>query len=78
MDAAAIKNLYDFIYQSSGDTDSSRQHLAAEVRAFTQLIEYRAETLSLVDYCYWRKAIEDVLEHGQRRLYERYEASTRQ
>jgi hypothetical protein len=54
------------------DSNIARQHLATEIEDFRQVVESRAETLDLVTYCYWRKAIEDVLEHGQRRLYERY------
>jgi hypothetical protein len=52
------------------------ESLRAEMEHFRQIVESRAETLSFVDYCYWRKALEDILENGQRRIYERYESVT--
>ena len=76
MGTTAVETLNNFIHQTSNHSDNSRQRIEAEIEAFAELVTNRAETLPLIDFCYWRKAIEDVLAHGQRRLYERYETDT--
>jgi len=73
METATVENFKEFIRLARYNSDNSRQHMASELEVFARLVESRADTLSLIDYCYWRKAIEDVLEYGQRRLYKRYE-----
>jgi hypothetical protein len=74
VDTTAIRSFNGGIRQNSGNSDHSREQIAAEVEEFKRLIEGRVQTLSLINFSYWRKAMEDVLAHSQGRLYERYEA----
>jgi hypothetical protein len=57
--------------------NETREDLAIEIYQFQQFVQEKAVSLSIVDFFYWRHAVEVILSNATKQLYDRYERQDR-